>query len=54
MRKDSAPEIITTLNNEELRSLWTQGLMSGLGTMQSIEIIKREGRRRFAKNTKKE
>ena len=54
MHKDTAPEIITSLNNEELRSLWTQGLTSGLGTMQSIEVIKREGRRCLAKDAKKE
>jgi antitoxin ParD1/3/4 len=38
----------------ELRSLWTEGLASGRGTMQSMDAIKREGRRRLAKDTKKE
>ena len=37
----------------ELRSLWMEGLSSGRGTMQSIEAIKREGRRRLAQDTRK-
>lgn len=38
---------------EELRSLWKEGLSSGRGAMQSMEAIKREGRHRLVKDTKK-
>jgi antitoxin ParD1/3/4 len=37
----------------ELRNLWSEGLASGRGTLQSIEAIKHEGRRRLGKDAKK-
>jgi antitoxin ParD1/3/4 len=35
------------LEKEELRRLWAEGLASGPGRFESIEAIKREGRRQL-------